>query len=81
MSENSKDIEKWLKLINADGVGPVTFKKILEKCGSVDKALGASVKELSEIEGIGFKTAEAITRTRDKFDSAGELELAEKLRV
>jgi DNA processing protein len=79
--ENSKEIEKWLKLINTDGVGPVTFKKILEKCGSVDKALGASVKELSEIEGIGFKTAEAITRTRDKFDSAGELELAEKLRV
>ena len=81
MPENSKEIEKWLKLINTDGVGPVTFKKILEKCGSVDKALGASVKELSEIEGIGFKTAEAITRTRDKFDSAGELELAEKLGV
>jgi DNA processing protein len=78
---DSREIEKWLKLINADGVGPVTFKKILEKCGSVDKALGASVKELSEIEGIGFKTAEAITRTRDKFDSAGELELAEKLGV
>jgi predicted Rossmann fold nucleotide-binding protein DprA/Smf involved in DNA uptake len=37
MSENSKDIEKWLKLINADGVGPVTFKKILEKCGPVEQ--------------------------------------------
>jgi DNA processing protein len=81
MAEKTKDIEKWLKLINADGVGPVTFKKILEKCGSVNKAMGASVKELSEIEGIGFKTAEAITRTRDKFDAAGELELAEKLGV
>lgn len=43
--------------------------------------MGASVKELSEIEGIGFKTAEAITRTRDKFDSSAELELAEKLEV
>jgi hypothetical protein len=31
MVDNSKDIEKWLKLINADGVGPVTFKKIFEK--------------------------------------------------
>ena len=57
MAEKTKDIEKRLKLINADGVGPVTFKKILEKCGPVDKALRASVKELSEIEGIGFKTA------------------------
>jgi DNA processing protein len=78
---DSREIEKWLKLVNADGVGPVTFKKILDKCGSVDKALGASVKELSEIEGIGFKTAEAIARTRDKFDAVGELELAEKLGV
>lgn len=40
MAEKTKDIEKWLKLINVDGVGPVTFKKILEKCGSVDKAWG-----------------------------------------
>jgi DNA processing protein len=77
----SKDIEKWLKLINAEGVGPVTFKKILNKCGTIDKALRASVKELSEIEGIGFKTAETIVRTRDKFDAATELESAEKLGV
>ena len=81
MSENSKDLEKWLKLINADGVGPVTFEKIVDKCGSVDSALGASVKELSEIDGIGFKTAESIARTREKFDAAGELELASRLDV
>ncbi len=81
MQENSKDLVNWLKLINADGVGPVTFKRILEKCGSADKALGASVKELSEIDGIGFKTAESIARTREKFDAAGELELASRLSV
>ncbi len=81
MQENSKDLENWLKLINADGVGPVTFKRILEKCGSIDKALGASVKELSEIDGIGFKTAESIARSREKFDAAGELELASRLNV
>jgi DNA processing protein len=81
MQENSKDLVNWLKLINADGVGPVTFKKILEKCGSADKALGASVQELSEIVGIGFKTAESIVRTREKFDAAGELELASSLNV
>ncbi len=81
MADNSKDIEKWLKLINADGVGPVTFKKILSKCGSIDKALGASAKELSEIDGIGSRTAESILRTRNNFDSSSELELADKLGV
>ena len=81
MQEISKDLVNWLKLINADGVGPVIFKRIMERCGSIDKALGASVKELSEIDGIGFKTAESIARTREKFDAAGELELASRLNV
>jgi len=78
---NSPDIEKWLKLIRADGVGPTTFAKIIKHFGAADKALGASVSELAKINGIGFKTAEQITATRDKFDVTGELELADKLDV
>jgi DNA processing protein len=78
---NSVDIEKWLKLIRADSVGPVTFAKIVKHFGSVDCALGASVSELSKIDGIGFKTAERIAASRDKFDVTAELQLAEKLGV
>ncbi len=78
---NSVDIEKWLKLIRADEVGPVTFAKLIKHFGSVDAALGASVSELSKIDGIGFKTAERIAASRDKFDVAGELKLAEKVGV
>ncbi|MFB0524597.1 MAG: DNA-processing protein DprA [Phycisphaerae bacterium] len=78
---NSPDIEKWLKLIRADGVGPTTFAKIIKHFGSADKALGTSVSELAKINGIGFKTAEQITATRDKFNVTGELELARKLDV
>ena len=78
---NSPDIEEWLKLIRADGVGPTTFCKLTKHFGSVDRALGASVSELSKIDGIGFKTAEQIALTRDKFDVTRELELAEKLGV
>jgi len=78
---NSVDIEKWLKLIRAENLGPITFVKLIRHFGSVDRALGASVSELAKIEGIGFKTAEQITRTRNKFDVVGELELAEKLGV
>lgn len=79
--QNSVDIEKWLKLIRADGVGPITFAKLLKHFGSIDLALGASVSELAKVDGIGFKTAERIAATRDKFDAKAELELAEKLGV
>lgn len=37
MADNSREIEKRLKLINADGVGPVTFKKIIDRFSSADK--------------------------------------------
>jgi len=79
--DNSPDIEKWLKLIRADGVGPVAFRRLLKQFGSVDAALGASIRGLAKVEGIGLKTAERIASTRDKFDAYGELELAAKLGV
>jgi DNA processing protein len=78
---NSVDIEKWLKLIRADGIGPITFAKLIKHFGSADMALGASVSELAKIDGVGFKTAERIAATRNKFDPAAELELAQKLGV
>lgn len=78
---NSAHIDKWLRLIRADGVGPTTFTKLLKYFGSPDRTLGASVSELSKVDGIGFKTAEQIAATRSNFDTAAELELAEKLGI
>ncbi len=79
--QNSADIDKWLKLIRADGIGPVTFVKLIKRFGSIDRVLGASVSELARTDGIGFKTAEKIAATRDKFDPEPELELAYKQSV
>jgi len=81
LQPHSADIEKWLKLAGADNVGPVTFAKLTKYFGSVDKALGVSVSELTRIEGIGSRTAQSIAETRDKFNAAAELELAERLGV
>ena len=81
LQSNSVDIEKWLKLIRADGIGPVTFTRLVKRFGTVDRVLGASVSELAKVDGVGFKTAERIAATRDKFDSTAELELAQKLGV
>jgi DNA processing protein len=79
--ENSVGIENWLKLINAEDVGPVTFGKLMKHFGTIDYALGASVSEMSKVDGIGFKTAERIASTRCKFGASDELELADKLGV
>ncbi len=81
LQPNSTDIEKWLKLLGADAVGPITFAKLLKHFGSVENALGASIYELTKIDGVGSGTAEKIVRTRDTFDATAELELAQKLGV
>jgi DNA processing protein len=78
---NSADIEKWLTLSRCDGVGPVTFRKLISRFGTCDRALGASVMELTRIDGIGERTAERIAASRDKFDASADLNLAEKLGV
>jgi DNA processing protein len=81
MHPNSPDIEKWLKLAGAEGVGPVTFDKLLAYFGSPEIVLGASAYELAKVDGIGLHTAEKIAVTRDKTDAEAELTLAEKLGV
>jgi len=78
---HSPDIEKWLKLRFADGIGPKTFAKLLAAFGSVDRALGVSVRQMCGIEGIGAKTAERIASSRDKFDVSAELAIAERCGV
>ena len=81
LQPNSTGIEQWLKLIRADGVGPAIFARLIKRFGTADRVLGASVAEMAKINGLGFKTAERIAATRDKFDPAPELERAQKLGV
>jgi len=81
LEQNSKGIEKWLTLIRADGVGSVTFQKLLTHFGSIDNALGTESVHLKKVSGIGQKTADSICRSIGKFDIEKELALAEKLGV
>ena len=81
LQHNSIEIEQWLKLIRAEGIGPVIFTKLLKRYGSTDKIFGVSVSELSKVNGIGPKIAERIAVTRDRFDASSEIELAHKLGV
>jgi DNA processing protein len=81
LQSNSSDIEQWLKLAGADGVGSVTFCRLLERFGSPDRVLGSSVGELVKVDGIGSHTAEKIAASRDRFNAAAEIDLASKLGV
>lgn len=57
-------------------VGPITFGRLIERFGSAQAALGAGVRQLESIEGIGQTTAEVIARSRDQADVAHEVALA-----
>jgi len=81
LQQNSPDIEKWLKLKGAEGVGSVTFRKLLEHFISIDQVLGASVYELTKVDGVGSVTAERIAASRNKTDAEAEIDLAAKLGV
>jgi DNA processing protein len=79
--DHSVNIEHWLRLIRAEGIGPTLFKRLLDHFGDVERILGVSAAQLTKVEGIGFKTAERIARTRSDFNAEKELALAEKLNV
>lgn len=59
-----------------DGVGPILFSRLLVQFGDAEKALGASVGQLAEIQRIGRKSAEQIARERDTVDIEAEIEAA-----
>jgi DNA processing protein len=73
---NSVNIDKWLALARAEGVGPVTFKRLLKHFRDIDSILGASSGSLARVKGIGPATAEKIARSRESFDVQKELETA-----
>jgi DNA processing protein len=75
---HSDGVEHWLRLAHAEGVGSVLFSRMVKQFGSAEKSLGASVAEMTQVEGIGDITAGKIARSRDKFNVAKELEMAEK---
>jgi DNA processing protein len=79
--KNSVNIDKWIKLIRCDGIGPIAFARLLKYFDNIDDALGASTHRLEKVEGIGPKTAESILASRDKFDTEKEIQLAKKLGI
>ena len=71
------NLRAYLKLHLADGVGALIFRRLVEHFGGAATAAAAGSQELLGVEGVGGKTAEAITSVTDE---QVEAELAEAKR-
>jgi DNA processing protein len=59
-----------------DGVGPLTFSRLVEQLGDPAQALHASAAVLQSVPGIGPKTADRIAASRDAAALDPEIEAA-----
>lgn len=72
----TKSGRTYLRWALIDGVGPLTFSRMLIQLGDPEQALGASVETLKTVKGIGNKGAESIARSRDTAEVEREIEAA-----
>jgi len=68
----------YLRWALTDGVGPLTFSRLLIQLGDAEQALGAGATLLKTVKGIGDQKAEAIARSRDSAPVEAELVAAEQ---
>ncbi len=73
-------IRHHLKLHLADGVGAITFSRLVAYFGGVEAAATAPAAALREVEGVGEKTAAAVAAVSDQ-EIQRELDLAQRHEV
>jgi DNA processing protein len=60
MQKNTDALVSWIGLSGIPGVGRITFRKLVARFGSPQRALDASADELASVDGIARKAVEAI---------------------
>jgi len=73
LSEAARLHLKWALI---DGVGPLTFTRLVNHFGSVERLCAASASELAKVERVGSARAEQIARDRDGAVVEDEIRLA-----
>ena len=73
----------YLKLQLTADVGPIRLRNLIAHFGSAEAVLGASIRELERVEGIGPRIAESIFQSRgdDSVDHEIERAAADGLRI
>ena len=67
---------KYLRLHLAEAVGPVLLTRLIDRFGTIDAILSASLNDLMGVEGIGRRRSEAIFRARGDDSVDREVEKA-----
>lgn len=60
----------WMALHSVPGLGPVAFRRLLRRFGSVQRVLEADAATLAEIGRIAPDAVEAVSRARNRLDWA-----------
>lgn len=68
----------WIALNMVEGVGRITYNKLIAHFGSPEKVFSASQKELMDVEGIGRKTADSIKSFKLEEEAKKELDRIKK---
>jgi len=76
-----EDTRYWIALNMIPGVGRERFKRLIEEFGSPKGVLDAPYREIAKVPGIGFITAQAIARGRERIDIDQELDLVQRHKV
>lgn len=66
----------YLRWALTDGVGPLTFSRLVIQLGDPEQALGAPASLLQTVKGIGRERADAIARGPDRSEVEREIESA-----
>ena len=83
LAESEADLQliDLIQLTSVPGVGPQTFRALLERFGSAGGVLSASRNELATVSGVGPKLARKIEQARAEIDATKELALCRRLGV
>lgn len=69
----------WLALSRIPGIGPVLYRRLIEKFQSPDRVFKAGLSDLLSVSGLGEKAARAIVRSRTDESVEQEIEALDRL--
>ena len=78
MQKNIDPVLPWIGLSSIPGVGRATFRRLVKRFGSPERALAASADELLDVEGIGRKVVDAIVSFDWREPAEREIEKASR---
>jgi DNA processing protein len=74
MKKSPDSVLSWIGLSSVPGVGRTTFRKLVKRFGSPERALAAPPGELLDVEGVARKAVEAIASFSWREPAERELE-------